>query len=32
VVMAVYESARLRAKLALPLRQDRFPLELMFNR
>ncbi len=31
VVMAVYESARLHRKLSLPLRQDRFPLELMIE-
>ena len=29
IVMAVYESARLRARIELPLNQDRFPLELM---
>ncbi len=29
VVMAVYESARLRKRVWLPLKQDRFPLELM---
>jgi predicted dehydrogenase len=29
IVMAVYESARLREKIVLPLRQDRFPLELV---
>lgn len=31
VVMAVYESARLRRKLRLPLAQERFPLELMME-
>jgi len=29
VVTAVYESARLRARIDLPLAQDRYPLELM---
>ncbi len=29
LVMAVYESARLRRRVELPLAQDRFPLELM---
>jgi hypothetical protein len=27
--MAIYESARLRCKLSLPLEQDEFPLALM---
>ena len=31
VLMAVYESARLHRKLALPLEQDRFPLDLMLE-
>ena len=31
IVMAVYESARLRARVDLPLKQDRFPLELMIE-
>lgn len=29
ILMAIYESARIHAKIALPLRQDHFPLELM---
>jgi hypothetical protein len=29
VVMAIYESARLRRKITLPLQQERFPLELL---
>lgn len=29
VVMSIYESARLRRKIELPLQQDAFPLELM---
>jgi len=29
IVTAVYESARLRARINLPLEQDRYPLELM---
>lgn len=29
VIMAIYESARTNAKIILPLKQDRFPLELM---
>jgi predicted dehydrogenase len=31
IVMAIYESARLRARVDLPLQQDRFPLELMIE-
>ena len=31
VVMGIYESARLRRKIALPLQQDRFPLQLMLD-
>ncbi len=31
VVMAIYESARLRARLDLPLQQDRYPLEVMIE-
>lgn len=31
VVMAIYESARLNARLELPLRQKRFPLEIMME-
>ncbi|HEX8835177.1 MAG TPA: Gfo/Idh/MocA family oxidoreductase [Abditibacteriaceae bacterium] len=31
IVMAIYESARLRARVDLPLKQDRFPLELMIE-
>lgn len=31
VIMAIFESARLRRKLELPLRQDRFPLDLMLD-
>lgn len=31
IVMAVYESARLRAKVELPLEQLRFPLEIMIE-
>lgn len=30
-VMALYESARINRKVTLPLKQDRFPLELMFE-
>ncbi len=29
IIMAVYESARLRSKMTLPLKQERFPLEIM---
>ena len=31
VVMGIYESARLRAKVELPLAQPRFPLEMMID-
>lgn len=31
LVMAIYESARLHARLPLPLQQERFPLELMLE-
>ena len=31
IVMAIYESARLHAKIELPLHQDRFPLEMMYK-
>lgn len=31
IVMAIYESARLRQRLDLPLNQDRFPLEIMIE-
>lgn len=31
VVMAIYESARLNRKIRMPLRQDRFPLEIMIE-
>ena len=31
VVMAIYESARLRQRLRLPLQQPRFPLEIMLE-
>ena len=31
IVMAVYESARLRKRIDLPLEQDRFPLQLMLD-
>jgi len=31
IIMAIFESARLRAKLHLPLTQDRFPLDLMLS-
>jgi UDP-N-acetyl-2-amino-2-deoxyglucuronate dehydrogenase len=31
VVMAIYESARLRSKLTMPLNQDKFPLQLMVD-
>ncbi len=31
VLMAVYESARLNARIELPLQQDEFPLELMIE-
>jgi hypothetical protein len=29
--MAVYESARLRSRMDLPLAQERYPLELMIE-
>ncbi|MGE5557099.1 MAG: Gfo/Idh/MocA family protein [Bacillota bacterium] len=32
IVMAVYESARLHEKIWLPLKQERFPLEMMVER
>jgi predicted dehydrogenase len=32
VIMAIYESARLRKKIELPLQQDRFPLEIMVEK
>ncbi len=31
LVMAVYESARLNRRIRMPLRQDRFPLEIMIE-
>jgi len=31
IVMAIYESARLREKITMPLMQDRFPLEVMLE-
>ena len=31
IVMAMYESARLRARIELPLQQPRFPLEIMIE-
>jgi predicted dehydrogenase len=31
VLMAIYESARLSKRIALPLQQDRFPLDLMIE-
>jgi predicted dehydrogenase/sugar phosphate isomerase/epimerase len=31
IVMAIYESARLNSKVSFPLRQERFPLELMIE-
>lgn len=31
IVMAIYESARLRQRITLPLEQERFPLELMLE-
>lgn len=31
IVMAIYESARLNARIELPLLQDEFPLDLMIN-
>ena len=31
LVMAIYESARLRERLMLPLAEERFPLELMIE-
>lgn len=31
ILMAIYESARLHAKVSLPLQQERFPLELMLE-
>ena len=31
ILMAIYESARLRAKVTLPIPQERFPLELMLE-
>ena len=31
VVMGIYESARLRTKVELPLKQSRFPLEMMID-
>ncbi|MFW5870824.1 MAG: hypothetical protein ACOCVL_04055 [Candidatus Sumerlaeota bacterium] len=30
-LMAIYESARLNKKMALPLEQERFPLEIMIE-
>ena len=32
VIMAIYESARVRKKIELPLQQDRFPLEIMVEK
>jgi len=32
IIMAVFESARLRQKIELPLQQDRFPLEMMLDK
>ena len=32
VIMAVFESARLREKVTLPLRQERFPLDIMIEK
>jgi len=31
ILMAIYESARLRERVTLPLEQDKFPLELMID-
>jgi UDP-N-acetyl-2-amino-2-deoxyglucuronate dehydrogenase len=31
ILMAIYESARLRARIDLPLEQERFPLEMMIE-
>jgi predicted dehydrogenase len=31
IVMAIYESARLRARVNLPLGQPRYPLEIMIE-
>jgi UDP-N-acetyl-2-amino-2-deoxyglucuronate dehydrogenase len=31
IIMAIFESARLRSKIALPLDQPRFPLEIMID-
>jgi hypothetical protein len=31
VVMSIYESARLNARIELPLAQDEFPLDLMIQ-
>ncbi|MNG40515.1 hypothetical protein D3C84_1291210 [compost metagenome] len=31
IVMAAYESARLGRRLELPLKQDRFPLDIMLE-
>jgi UDP-N-acetyl-2-amino-2-deoxyglucuronate dehydrogenase len=31
ILMAIYESARLRTRIELPLQQDRFPLEIMIE-
>lgn len=32
IVMAIYESSRLRSRVSMPLTQDRFPLQLMVDK